>query len=208
MRNGADGNVQIYYSRENSKHDQDVLLRLSSDGGKHWNTPSTVVGTDASDRRDGMPGVAMLADKSLVCVFESLRNSIFTLQSVASTDDGKTWGPRQTVYEAEGPKRNAQSPQIANAGGDVLVVSFMTDEDTGTKDESVKVISSVDRGKTYANKMTVAEAPQFWPGLVAPAEPPAGSWRPRFSLFPLRSVLCMYGNGPQYVQKLAILGAV
>ena len=204
LRTAADGSLQVYYSKENSPTDQDVLMKVSGDGGQSWGPMSIVVGGDTNNRRDGMPGVALLTDrppgggfsagaqpgKTLICVYESSLNGIFSVQTVTSQDDGATWGPRQTVYAPANLARNAQSPQIVNTDG-VLVVTFMTDEDTGTKDESIKVVTSVDGGRTYGNKLTVADAPQFWPGLLAA---------------PMRSFFCLYGNGPQMVQKISVRG--
>ena len=189
LRLNQKGQVQIYYSRENSAIDQDIWLRTSTDGGATWGPQTIAIGGDFNDRRDGMPGVAPVGDnKTLAIIFESLKDGVFKVQQATSTDDGDTWDGRKDVYVPSDATRSAQSPQIANTGG-VLVVSFMTNEDTGTKDEAVKLVSSTDGGNTYGNKMTVADAPQFWPGLVAA---------------PFRNFLCVYGNGPQMVQKIRI----
>ena len=189
MRLSADGKVQIFFSRENSRIDQDIWMRTSSDGGATWG-PQTVVTRGGGDRRDGMPGVAPISDgRTLVCVFESLKDTIFEVHMATSTDNGATWSSRRTVYAAP-PGLNAQSPQVVNAGG-VLVSSFMTNEDTGNKDAAVKIVSSVDCGKSWGSKTTVAAAPQFWPGLVTT---------------PFRSCLVVYGNGPQFVQKIQVGG--
>ena len=189
LRLTKDGHVQIYYSRENSATDQDIWLRTSPDGGATWGPPSVAIGGDRDDRRDGMPGIASPdGGATLLCVFESLKGAAFKVQQATSRDDGATWESRDDVYVPREPGRSAQSPQVANTGG-VLVVSFMTNEDTGTQDAAVKIVSSNDGGETWGNKMMVADAPQFWPGLVA------GTFR---------NLLCLYGNGPQMVQKIRI----
>ena len=191
LRLTKDGNIQIYYSRENSATDQDIWLKTSTDEGATWSPQVIAIGGDMTDRRDGMPGIASPDDgTTLVCVFESLKGKAFKVQQATSTDDGNTWSNRADVYVPGEAGRSAQSPQIANTGG-VLVASFMTNEDTGTQDAAVKIVSSSDGGRSWGNKMTVAEAPQFWPGLAAA---------------PFRNFLCLYGNGPQMVQKIRIGG--
>ena len=188
----SDGALQVYYSRENSEADQDILMKTSKDGGQTWGPTVTVIGGDSDNRRDGMPGVTNIGDSSIICIFETSLGGIFSVQAVASSDNGATWGPRQEVYKAADPKLSAQSPQIVNTGG-VLVASFMTNEDTKTKDESVKAVTSSDNGKTWGKAMEVAGAPAFWPGLV-----PA----------PLRTCLYLYGNGKLFAQKLAVRSPV
>ena len=209
LRTAANGDLQIYYSLENSKADQDVQMRTSTDAGATWGPQVTVIGADATNRRDGMPGVATVGPKALVAVFESSLDGVFSVQAVTSADDGATWGPRQTVYAPPGGM-SAQSPQIVNAGG-TLVASFMTNEDTGSKDESVKVVTSADGGRSWGGKTLIADAPQFWPGLTAaPSRTGAGAGAggPTKGFIQgsqgSESFLCLYGNGKQLVQKVMV----
>jgi hypothetical protein len=67
-------------------------------------------------------------------------------------------------------ERNAEAPQIALVG-DILVVSFMTDEDTlegvWHKNANVKIITSNDKGLTWEDKLLVADKPAAWAGFLA-----------------------------------------
>lgn len=66
-------------------------------------------------------------------------------------------------------ERNAGAPQIALVGK-TLVVSFMTDEKLEGmwyRNAYVKIISSADGGVTWGNKLTIADKPVAWAGLLA-----------------------------------------
>jgi len=168
LRVTGSGAVQVYYSRENNANDQDLIMSSSSDQGATWTAPIAVIGTDKTDARDGMIGIAANgAAANLLAVFESVENGIFQVQKSESSDDGNTWGPRGVVYAAPNGL-NAQSPQVANVGG-ALVAIFMTNEDSGvagTAQEAVKIVTSGDGGNTWGNKLTVGPAPSFWPGVT------------------------------------------
>lgn len=173
LRNAQDGSLQIYYSRENAANDQDTLERVSVDKGQTWSDASTISGV-AITARDGMTGVATITGSSLIAVFESGADGVFTINSITSNDDGITWGNRQRVYTSP-MTRNAAAPQVINVGG-TLVVSFITDEDAGNPDvkevntsaenTSAKIVISEDQGATWGQKITIGEEPSFWPGLV------------------------------------------
>jgi photosystem II stability/assembly factor-like uncharacterized protein len=169
LRNALDGSLQLYYSRENAQNDQDNLMRTSSDGGRTWSTSRIVSGASVTTR-DGMIGVATVSGSSLVAVFESNESGHYSINSVTSSDDGKTWGNRRRVYTPTGNGNNAGAPQIVNVGG-TLAVSFMTDEDTQlgqwTSGASSKLLTSVDGGATWGNKLEVFAAQANWPGMVA-----------------------------------------
>lgn len=172
LRLAQDGSLQIYYSRENSAADQDTIERFSTDGGKTWSTPVTISGFGITSR-DGMTGVTTVSGSNLVAVFESETNGIFSIQSITSADDGKTWSSiRHEVYGAVGTGNSAGAPQIINLGG-TLVVSFMTNEDANmgtngayTSHTACKVVVSSDRGNTWGNKLTISPEQSSWPGLV------------------------------------------
>ncbi|KAF5355555.1 hypothetical protein D9758_006309 [Tetrapyrgos nigripes] len=169
LRNANDGTLQLYYSRENSASDQDSLMRSSTDGGATWSSAKTISGGDLTDARDGMTGVATISGNNLIAVFETGQNGIFTVNSVTSSDDGKTWGNRRRVYTATGSNNNAGAPQIVQVGGN-LVVSFMTDEDTSLHQwitgADAKLVVSSDGGATWGNKITVSAVQSNWPGMV------------------------------------------
>lgn len=160
--------LQLYYSRENSAIDQDSLMRTSTDGGATWTSANVISGGDTDNTRDGMLGVTQVSGDNLIAVFESIPSgSTFSVYSVTSSDDGSTWGNRQTVYAAPSGF-NAQAPQVTNVGG-TLVVSFQTDEDLSSqnqKNEAAKIVTSTDGGSTWGNKLTFSPAVSNWNGLL------------------------------------------
>ncbi|MCJ1436202.1 hypothetical protein MMC27_005580 [Xylographa pallens] len=171
LRNAQDGCLQLYYSRENSPADQDSLMRTSTDGGLTWSLPTTISG-EGITARDGMIGVATVSGMNLIAVFESEQNGFFTINSITSADDGATWSNRQVVYTPTGTNNNANAPQVVNVGG-ILCTSFMTDEDieghSGTSEgpAGAKLVTSLDGGTTWGNKIEVFQPQTSWPGLLS-----------------------------------------
>jgi hypothetical protein len=129
--------LQVYYSRENSAQDQDTLKRFSIDDGATWTAPTTISGVDITSR-DGMTGVATISGSTLMAVFESEINGFFSIISVTSTDSGKTWGNRNTIYTTTALNTSAGAPQIINVGC-TLVVSFQTNEDLDSECAIIKL---------------------------------------------------------------------
>ncbi|KAL8756834.1 MAG: hypothetical protein Q9199_002644, partial [Rusavskia elegans] len=131
LRTALDNSLQLYYSRENNAQDQDTLQRTSLDGGQSW-SPATCVSGCGLTARDGMTSLASLVantnSKSLILVYETSTAGLFSLGAVFSSDDGRTWSGRRTIYRPSSPNTSAGAPQVINVGG-TLVVSFMTDED-------------------------------------------------------------------------------
>ncbi|KAL8693646.1 MAG: hypothetical protein Q9218_001556 [Villophora microphyllina] len=173
FRIAVDGSLQLYYSHENSAQDQDTLQRISKDGGATWSAAVCVSGSGITSR-DGMTSVASLGtSKSLILVYETETTGVFSLGAVFSTDDGKTWSGRKTIYTAPNPNTSAGAPQVINVGG-TLAVSFMTNEDSGltspsssyTSNTAVKLITSGDLGGSWGNKITVGTVQSAWPGLM------------------------------------------
>ena len=173
MRNAKDRSLQLYYSRENAGDDQDSLERFSTDGGASWTSANIISGADIT-ARDGMTGVTTISGNRLICVFESEITGEFSIHSIMSEDDGKTWGNRQTVYTPTNPNTSAGAPQVVNVGG-TLAVSFIINEDSGasapspeyTADVAVKVVTSGDGGATWGNKITVGPAQSVWAGELS-----------------------------------------
>lgn len=173
LRLARDGTLQIYYSRENSASDQDSLERFSTDGGQTWSSAQTISGAGITSR-DGMTGVTTVSGSNLILVFETETTGVFSVQSITSSDDGKTWSSaRGKVYSAPGTN-SAGAPQVINVGG-TLVASFMTNEDANlglsggpyTSHTEAKLVMSKDGGKTWSNKLTTFPEQSAWPGLVA-----------------------------------------
>ncbi|KAG2176412.1 hypothetical protein INT43_005646 [Umbelopsis isabellina] len=171
MRLAHDGSIQLYYARENSATDQDIVQHISKDGGATWGPMATIAGATTTGR-DGMPGVTEFntgSGNKLLCIFETTEDGPFHVKSVTSSDDGITWGNRATVYVPTGTNNNAGSPQVATLGGNVLVSIFMTDEDTSThawiQGAGVKALTSSD-GVTWGNKLSVSPPQTNWPGII------------------------------------------
>lgn len=101
------------------------------------------------------------------CVFENTVDGRFNVDYVLSHDDGYTWGERGRLYTAKNAKESG-APQVYNVWG-TLVASFMTNEDVdngqGYNFAQMKVITSVDGGKTWGASVVTGEAPAHWPGL-------------------------------------------
>ncbi|KAH8913831.1 glycoside hydrolase family 93 protein [Atractiella rhizophila] len=172
-----DGSIQVYYASENNANDQDILVKTSTNGGSSWSGPVTVAGGSTTGR-DGMPGVAKFNDgaEKLMCVFETTEGTgTFTIKSVVSADDGKTWGVRSQVYRPTGTNNNAGAPQIVQKPDNSLVVSFMTDEDTSlhnwVQGANMKIVTGgpVATG-AWGNKVTVSGVQSSWPGLLAKSD--------------------------------------
>ncbi|KAL6712725.1 hypothetical protein ACLMJK_009663 [Lecanora helva] len=194
LRNAQAG-LQIYYSRENSAQDQDTLERFSTDGGATWSAPQTISGAGITSR-DGMTGVTTISGTKLLAVFETETTGVFSIASITSTDDGKTWGNRRTIYNPSSPNTSAGAPQIATVGTS-LAVSFQTNEDqvlTAPASDYVgkvaaKLITSTDGGATWGNKITVGQVQSVWP-----------------SLYTLNSAsfLMLFDNGGAKAQKISL----
>ncbi|EXF77469.1 hypothetical protein CFIO01_10949 [Colletotrichum fioriniae PJ7] len=167
LRLARDGTLQCYYSAENSADDQDNFMKYSKDGGQTWSAWVPVSGGDRLSR-DGMVGVAPIGNEGdLIAVFEHTREGRFNVDYVLSHDDGYTWGERGSLYTARNGRMSG-APQVYNVWG-TLVASFMTNEDVEGADGynfgEMKVITSVDHGKTWSGSVVTGPAQAHWPGL-------------------------------------------
>ncbi|KAI1331570.1 Sialidase [Xylariaceae sp. FL0255] len=178
--------VQLTYSGELAKINQETFRVDSFDGGMTWSSPPRCLRCHAHSEnlRDGMQGIAPTVDAStgrpaLVMVFETTRRKPnFSLEYVVSYDDGETWGDRGVVYVPRGQGRNAGSPQIAACKGGRLAVVFMCDEDVAEKqwprNAAVKAVFADElvngRIAWSQNPVLVHEAPSHWPGVLCTAE--------------------------------------
>ncbi|KAF6826018.1 bnr asp-box repeat domain protein [Colletotrichum plurivorum] len=167
LRLAKDGTVQLYYSAENADNDQDNFMKYSKDGGQTWSNSISVSGGDRVSR-DGMVGVAPIDNNgNLIAVFEHTRTGGFNVDYVISHDDGHSWSERGSLYTARDGKASG-APQVYNVGG-TLVASFMTNEDVdprgGYNFGQMKVVTSVDGGKSWSGSVVTGEAQAHWPGL-------------------------------------------
>lgn len=58
-----------------------------------------------------MTGVTSASGVDLMAVFESESEGLFSVKSITSSDDGKTWGNRSTVYTPDSPNTSAGAPR-------------------------------------------------------------------------------------------------
>ncbi len=194
LRNAQAG-LQIYYSRENFAQDQDTIERFSTDDGATWSAPQTISGAGITSR-DGMTGVATISGTNLIAVFETESTGLFSIGSTTSADDGKTWGNRKTIYTPNSPNTSAGAPQIITVESS-LAVSFQTNEDSVltapasayTSKTAAKLITSVDGGGTWGNKITVGQVVSVWPGLCALND---------------MDLLMMFDNGGAKAQRISL----
>ena len=112
------GGIRVAYSAEiTNGGEQDIVQQESLDGGITWGPRMLIVHTPGS--RNGMPGIAVLPDSSLIAVFEGFWTGVwgaFTVNCVRSFDGGVTWGQGEIVFA---PPRNsgfnAGSPQASDS---------------------------------------------------------------------------------------------
>ncbi|KAJ7156842.1 neuraminidase, partial [Mycena crocata] len=175
MRISVNGALQVYYASENNANDQDILMRSSTNNGLTWSAITTVAGGSTTGR-DGMPECTQLTTPAgavrLLCVFETTEGTAprFTVKSVESSDDGRTFSNRRQVFVPGGSNNNAGSPSITTTTAGTLVVSFMTDEDTSAHNwpnsAAQKILTSSSTSPAvWGQKTTIFGASSFWPSV-------------------------------------------
>lgn len=82
MRVARDGSLQLYYSRELARNDQDSIQRISYDEGSSWGSERTISGAGL-ESRDGMLGLAPY-NNMLIAVFETNEHGPMSIKSVES----------------------------------------------------------------------------------------------------------------------------
>ncbi|KAI1845897.1 hypothetical protein JX265_011207 [Neoarthrinium moseri] len=182
MRIGADGNIQMTFSKELAKDDQQTFRTTSKDGSRWSPAVNLKVHKDDVKLRDGMQGIVKVKDQkdgrdALVMVFETTRRGehVFSVEYAVSYDDGATYPERGLVYAPAGDKKNAGSPQIVNLGDKGLAVLFMTDESTPTQDwPAIAQIKGLTSAGLKGGKIAWGTRPEVvgnansqWPGLLS-----------------------------------------
>ncbi|KAF1962432.1 hypothetical protein CC80DRAFT_588971 [Byssothecium circinans] len=157
-----------------------ITFCTSNDKGKTWRYFSTPIEMPAgpvftgkdTNARDGMLGVARIADRSptKIAIFESRDINVspthFTVWVVRTTIDGKTWEPkRYPVFTPSGSQAGA--PQVIRVGTK-LVASFGTNENGGKWPQgAMAVMVSTDGGLSWKDKTIVHANPSMWAGMIA-----------------------------------------
>ncbi|KAJ7708747.1 glycoside hydrolase family 93 protein, partial [Mycena rosella] len=176
-RISVNGAVQVYYAAENAQYDQDILMRTSTDNGATWSAATTVAGKPYRTGRDGMPVCTTFTTPAgaarLLCVFETTKGTapLFTVKSVESSNDGRTFGSRAQVFVPGGRRTMVPgAPFIVTTTAGTLVLPFMTDEDMSAhnwaNDASMKIVTSLSTDPpVWGQKTTVLGVSSYWPGL-------------------------------------------
>ena len=174
-----DGKVAVFYANDshNAMGDtgfQNIEFKLWE--GDHWGEKRIASNGNETKSRDGMPIVDRLSDGRYVMVVEAnaFPDYVFIVQ-IKFSPDGLDWSePLRTIYTPikKGAGKKAGAPYIAVLPGDILVVSFQTDEDaTGSGDgvSTMKVIASSDLGETWSAPFTPFPVPDgksaIWNGM-------------------------------------------
>ncbi|HEX3621686.1 MAG TPA: sialidase family protein [Acidimicrobiales bacterium] len=161
-----------------------TMVAASTDAGRTW-SPAV----DVTDERGGdFPWMTVTPDGTLHVVYwtrvfpappSGQPNPVRPIYEIASTDHGKTFGPRYVVDP--GNQNHEHPPEVASdpkSGALYVVWAAQPDANNGVpgyaKDLEIYFRSSVDGGKTWTDKRTLnddgpGKANQMEPGLsVAP----------------------------------------
>lgn len=133
--------VDVYYAEERPmdltcsgvyrRDAQDIVRKTSSDFGRTWSKPLTVLrrGRD----RVGVPTIAKLIDGSYLMAFETLRNpqcgsrrSELLVGFAKSKDKGKSWSFLPSFRELKRPGEVTSWPSLATLPGGKLILKYST----------------------------------------------------------------------------------
>ncbi|KAI0169931.1 Sialidase [Hypoxylon sp. FL1284] len=179
MRVAKDGSVQLTYSGEIARDNQETFQAVSRDGGESWTEPVNLrLHSEDETMRDGMQSIVSVKDlengaDALVLAMEVKKGKTVRVDYVVSYDDGMTWGNRSGIYDPQDETKSAGAPWITNIG-DSIVSIFMTDEDieqvNWAKKAGVKVLfaDGVENGVVNWTKspLLISKSPSSWPGIT------------------------------------------
>lgn len=173
------GKAAVFYANDShramkgSGYQNIEFKLLEADG---WGETRIASDGNETRSRDGMPVVDRLSDGRYVMVVEAnaFPDYVFVVQ-IKFSPDGLDWSePLKTIYtpSRKGKGKKAGAPYIVVLPGDVLVVSFQTDEDATNSGDNVctmKIITSTDLGKTWSEPFTPFPTPDgkcaIWNGM-------------------------------------------
>lgn len=153
---------------------QNIEFKLLTEEG--WGETRIASNGNETRSRDGMPVVDRLSDGRYIMVVEAndFPDYVFVVQ-IKFSPDGLDWSdPLKTIYvpTRKGAGKKAGAPYITVLLGDVLVVSFQTDEDATQSGDGVctmKVITSTDLGTTWSEPFEPFPVPDgksaIWNGM-------------------------------------------
>lgn len=174
-----DDRVAVFYANDSQQAMgdtgyQNIEFKLLEESG--WGEIHIASNGNETRSRDGMPVVDRLSDGRYIMVIEAnaFPDYVFIVQ-IKFSPDGLDWSdPLKTIYvpTKKGKGKKAGAPYITVLPGDVLAVSFQTDEDATQSGDGVctmKVITSADLGKTWSEPFEPFPVPDgksaIWNGM-------------------------------------------
>lgn len=171
--------VAVFYANDSEKAMgntgfQNIEFKLLE--GDAWGETHIASNGNETRSRDGMPVVDRLSDGRYVMVVEAnaFPDYVFVTQ-IKFSPDGLDWSdPLKTIYtpSKKGAGKKAGAPYICVLPGDVLAVSFQTDEDAsgcGDNVSTMKIITSTDLGETWSAPFAPFKTPDgkcaIWNGM-------------------------------------------
>ncbi len=188
------GDLQCYYDDENicwesgyRGHQWWMMKTYNAESGE-WENPVAVSRTSSPTilARDGQGCVQEIEPGVLVSVCESVRTAPPNrgcVRITVSYDYGKTWSwedengadTRRIVYVPEDKNYSTLCPWLTKLPNNVLLCSFMTDEDrekadhvaSGVLDQSIKYCLSFDGGVSWSDPYMLDDRHPLWaPGII------------------------------------------
>lgn len=158
----VDGRVAAFYANDSHARMggtgfQNIEMRLLEEDGKSWGEARIVSNGNVTRSRDGMPVVDRLSDGRYVLVVEAnaLPDYVMVIRMKISPD-GLDWSaPLRTICTPSTPGvgKKCAAPFVAVLPGDVLVVSYQTDDRATENGDGVSVMQIVisrDLGLTWS----------------------------------------------------------
>ena len=89
-----EGNLICYYSDETDPaHNQKLVYKITTDGGKTWGDAADVVSMSDSNARPGMPIVTQLENGKWMLVYETVNMTNPIKTGIKIADDPYNWNP-------------------------------------------------------------------------------------------------------------------
>lgn len=133
----------------------------STDGGKTWSAPFTVVDTRLDDRD---PSVVQLSDGRLLCNFFAYRGPKgmgrwCQLMVAESRDNGRTWSDAWPIYSYFTEAAGTSAPILELDNGDLLMPIYGFNRGESRTQYASGVIRSTDGGRTWGDYVMIDDDP-------------------------------------------------